>query len=84
MEMNVGSFRRRIIEVLATRELAWDGASIIRHAHLIERPPALARLGARTLEQLVGWGAQAQCCATRMFAARSRGTLGRLVDRSHK
>jgi hypothetical protein len=33
-----------IIEVLATHELAWDGASIIRHAHLVERPPALTRL----------------------------------------
>jgi hypothetical protein len=39
------------IEVLATHELAWDGASIIRHAHLVERPPALTRL---ELERLIG------------------------------
>ncbi len=39
-----------LIEVLATRELMWDGASIIRHAHLVERPPSLTRL---ELERLI-------------------------------
>jgi len=43
-ERGVDASVPELIEVLATRELMWDGASIIRHARLVERPPALTKL----------------------------------------
>jgi hypothetical protein len=49
-----------LIELLATHELAWDGASIIRHAHLVERPPALTRLELDRLIDSFPGGAGAQ------------------------